>query len=46
MNLENYILNDKYVENSQIKTPIYMENIKIDKEKGEIKTKRDIKKFM
>ena len=51
MNLENYIMNDKgYVENSQIKTPIYMKNLKIDKEKGEIKfecakTKRDIKKI-
>ena len=50
MNLENYIINEKgYVENSQIKTPIYMKNLKIDKEKGEIKfecakTKRDIKK--
>ena len=50
MNLENYIINDKgYLENSQIKTPIYMKNLKIDKEKGEIKfecskTRRDIKK--
>ena len=49
LNLENYIINDKrYVENSQIKTPIYMKSLKIDKEKGEIKfecskTKRDIK---
>ena len=49
LNLENYIINDEgYVENSQIKTPIYMKSLKIDKEKGEIKfecskTKRDIK---
>ena len=49
LNLENYIINDKgYVENSQIKTPIYLKSLKIDKEKGEIKfecsqTKRDIK---
>ena len=49
MNLENYIINDrKFIENSQIKTPIYMQNLKIDKEKGEIKfecakTKRNIK---
>jgi len=49
MNLENYIINDKgYIENSQIKTPIYMKNLKIDKEKGEIKfecasTRRNIK---
>ena len=51
MNLENYIINNKgYIENSQIKTPIYMKNLKIDKEKGEIKfecskTRRDIKKL-
>ena len=51
MNLENYIINEKgYVENSQIKTPIYMKSLKIDQEKGEIKfecakTKRDIKKI-
>ena len=49
MNLENYIINDKgFIENSQIKTPIYMKNLVIDKEKGEIifecpKTRRDIK---
>ena len=49
MNLENYIINDKgFVENSQIKTPIYMKNLSIDKEKGEIKfecakTRRNIK---
>ena len=49
MNLENYIINDKsLVENSKIKTPIYMKNLSIDKEKGEIKfecakTRRDIK---
>ena len=50
MNLENYIINDKgYLENSQIKTPIYMKNLKIDQEKGEIKfecakTRRNINK--
>ena len=49
MNLENYIINDKsLVENSKIKTPIYMKNLSIDKDKGEIKfecskTRRDIK---
>ena len=49
MNLENYIINDKgFVENSQIKTPIYMKNLTIDKENGEIKfdcskTRRKIK---
>ncbi len=50
MNLENYIINDKgYLENSQIKTPIYMKKLKIDQEKGEIKfecakTRRNINK--
>ena len=49
MNIENYIINEKgYVENSQNKTPVYMKNLIIDKEKGEIKfecaeTKRDFK---
>ena len=49
MNIENYIINEKgYVENSQNKTPVYMKNLVIDKEKGEIKfecaeTKRDFK---
>ena len=48
-NIENYIINEKgYVENSQNKTPVYMKNLLIDKEKGEIKfecapTKRDFK---
>ena len=38
MNIENYIINEKgYVENSQNKTPVYMKNLIIDKEKGEIK---------
>ena len=38
MNIENYIINEKgYIENSQIKTPIYMKNLIIDKEKGKIK---------
>ena len=47
MNYENYIINEYgYVENSQIKTPVYMKNLLIDKEKGEIKfecakTRRD-----
>ena len=51
MNYENYIINDNgYVENSQNKTPVYMRNLLIDKEKGEIKfecaeTKRDFKKI-
>ena len=50
MNYENYIINDNvYVENSEIKTPVYMKNLSIDKEKGEIKfecaeTRRDFKK--
>ena len=49
MNYENYIINDKgYIENSIIKTPIYMKNLSIDKDKGEIKfecapTRRNIK---
>ena len=49
MNLENYIINDKgFIENSQIKTPIYMKNLTINKENGEIKfecakTRRNIK---
>ena len=49
MNYENYIINDNgYVENSEIKTPVYMKNLSIDKEKGEIKfecskTRRNIK---
>ena len=49
MNIENYIINEKgYVENSQNKTPVYMKNLLIDKEKGEIKfecaeTKRNFK---
>ena len=38
MNFENYIINDKgFVENSQIKTPIYMKKLEINKENGEIK---------
>ena len=47
--LENYIINDKgFIENSQIKTPIYMKNLFINKEMGEIKfdcakTRRNIK---
>ena len=49
MNYEDYIINDKgFVENSSIKTPIYMKNLIINKENGEIKfecakTRRDIK---
>jgi hypothetical protein len=49
MNIENYIIDEKgYVENSQNKTPVYMKNLSIDKEKGEIKfecseTRRDFK---
>ena len=49
MNIENYIINDyAFIENSQIKTPLYMKNLKISKENGEIKfecakTKRKIK---
>ena len=49
MNYENYIINDNgFLENSQIKTPIYMKNLIINKEKGEIKfecarTRRNIK---
>ena len=49
MNIENYIINDKgYIENSQVKTPIYMKNLNIDKDKGEIifecsPTRRNIK---
>jgi len=51
MDYENFIINDNgYVENSQIKTPVYMKNLLIDKEKGEIKfecaeTRRDFKKI-
>ena len=51
MNYENFIINDNgYVENLQIKTPVYMKNLLIDKEKGEIKfdcaeTRRDFKKI-
>ena len=51
MNYENFIINDDgYVENEQIKTPVYMKNLLIDKEKGEIKfecaqTRRDFKKI-
>ena len=45
MNYENYI---SFIENSENKTPIYMKNLSINKEKGEIKfecakTRRDIK---
>ena len=49
MNIENYIIDEKgFVENSKNKTPIYMKNLSIDKEKGEIafecaKTRRNIK---
>ena len=49
MNLENYIINNKgFVENSQIKTPIYMKKLEINKENGEIKfewpkTRRNLK---
>jgi hypothetical protein len=49
MNFEDYIVNDnEFIENSQNKTPIYMKNLLINKEKGEIKfecaqTRRDIK---
>ena len=49
MDFENYIINDKgFIENSQIKTPIYMKNLLINKEMGEIKfdcakTRRNIK---
>ena len=49
MNFENYIINDYgFVENSQIKTPIYMKNLTINKENGEIKfecakTRRNLK---
>ena len=49
LNFENYIINDKgFVENSQIKTPIYMKNLSIDKQNGIIKfecakTRRKIK---
>ena len=51
MNYENYIINENgYVVNSQIKTPIYIKNLLIDKEKGEIKfecakTRRNIDKM-
>ena len=51
MDYENFIINDNsYVENSQIKTPVYMKNLVIDKEKGVIKfecaeTRRDFKKI-
>ena len=38
MNYENYIINENgYVENSQNKTPVYMKQLSINKEKGEIK---------
>ena len=38
MNYENYIINAKsFIENSENKTPIYMKNLSINKEKGEIK---------
>ena len=49
MNIENYIVDERgFVENSQNKTPIYMRNLSINKEKGEIefecaKTRRNIK---
>ena len=37
MNFENYIINEEgLVENSEIKTPIFMKNLSINKEKGEI----------
>ena len=51
MDYENFIINEKgYVENSQIKTPVYMKKLLINKEKGEIKfecaeTRRDFKKI-
>ena len=51
MDFEEYIINDNgYIENLQIKTPVYMKNLLIDKEKGEIKfecaeTIRDFKKI-
>ena len=38
MNYENYIINENgYVENSKNKTPVYMKQLSINKEKGEIK---------
>ena len=49
MNIENYIIDEKgFLENSKNKTPIYMKNLSINKEKGEIdfecsKTRRNIK---
>jgi len=49
MNLENYIINSKgYIENSEIKTPIYLKKFNIDKNNNLIKfecakTRRNIK---